>query len=436
METSLLLMSLVVFGILFLTLAAGIWVGFSLFIVGFIGMTFFSSLPAGTNMATSVWATVEKWEYVALPLFILMGEILYRSGISEKLFKALVPWLYRLPGGLLLMNIVSCTLFAAVSGSSAATTATVGRITLAEFDKLGYDRSLSMGSLAGAGTLGFLIPPSLIMIVYAILAEVSIGKMFMAGILPGLLLAGIYSLYIIIQGIRRPEIAPKAKETYSWAERFIGLKDLAPTLTLILMVLGSIYGGYATPTEAAALGVFGAFSFAALNKSMSFKIIFECLIGAVKTNAMIMLIVVGAGFLSRAMGFLGIPAAITQAIIELNLSPYMLMLLLGAVYIVLGCLLDGFSIVVMTLPIALPMVTAAGFDPIWFGIYLILMVEVSQITPPVGFNLFVIQGLTGEPIMRIARYALPFFFLMLLTTAILTIFPDIALILPELMVGK
>ena len=436
MEASMGYMSFIVFGILFLTLASGIWVGFSLFIVGFMGMVLFGTLPAGNNMASSLWATCEKWEYVALPLFILMGEILYRSGISEKLFKSLVPWLYRLPGGLLLMNIISCTLFAAVSGSSAATTATVGRITLAEFDKLGYDKRLAMGSLAGAGTLGFLIPPSLIMIVYAILAEVSIGKMFMAGILPGLLLAGIYSSYIIYRGIRNPGIAPRTQESYSWKERLVGLKDIAPVLILILMVLGSIYGGIATPTEAAALGVFGAAIFAYINRRMNKKIMFECLIGAVKTNAMIMLIVVGAGFLSRVMGFLGIPAAITTAITELNLSPYTLMLLLGGFYILLGCLLDGFSIVVMTLPIALPMVVAVGFDPIWFGIYLILMVEVSQITPPVGFNLFVIQGLTGEPIVQIAKYAFPFFLLMLFTTAIITIFPEIALILPKLMVGK
>ncbi|KIX10768.1 TRAP transporter large permease [Dethiosulfatarculus sandiegensis] len=436
MEFSLLTMSLVVFGVLFLALGAGIWVGFALFIVGFVGMTFFGTLPAGNNMASSVWATVEKWEYVALPLFILMGEILFRSGISERLFKSLVPWLYRLPGGLLLMNIVSCTLFAAVSGSSAATTATVGRITLAEFDKLGYDKRMAMGSLAGAGTLGFLIPPSLIMIVYAILAEVSIGKMFMAGILPGLLLASVYIAYIIFQGIRKPEIAPRMAESYSWSERFVALKDLAPTIFLILMVLGSIYAGIATPTEAAALGVFGATLFAVINRQMTWKTMMECLIGAVKTNAMIMLIVIGAGFLSRVMGFLGIPAAITEFIVGLGLSPYTLMVLLGLFYIVLGCLLDGFSIVVMTLPIALPMVTAAGFDPVWFGIYLVLMVEVSQITPPVGFNLFVIQGLTGEPIMKIARYAFPFFFLMLFTTAILTIFPDIALFLPNIMVGK
>ena len=436
MDASMAQMSLVVFGVLFLALGSGVWVGFALFMVGFVGMVLFSSLPAGNNIASSIWATIEKWEYVALPMFILMGEILYRSGISEKLFRSLVPWLYRLPGGLLLMNIISCTLFAAVSGSSAATTATVGRITLAELDKLGYDKQLAMGSLAGAGTLGFLIPPSLIMIVYAILAEVSIGKMFMAGILPGILLSGIYSSYIIYRGLRNPDIAPRAQETYSWKERITGLKDLAPTLILILMVLGSIYAGVATPTEAAALGVFGATGFAIINRRLTFKIFMDCLVGAVKTNAMIMLIVMGAGFLSRVMGFLGIPAAITQAITEMNLSPYTLMILLGCVYVVLGCLLDGFSIVVMTLPIALPMVTQAGFDPIWFGIYLILMVEVSQITPPVGFNLFVIQGLTGEPIMRIAKYAFPFFFLMLLTTAILTLFPEIALYLPKLMTVK
>ena len=436
MENELFLMSLVVFGVLFLALGSGQWVSFALFLVGFIGVVFFSRLPAGGNMASSTWSIVEKWEYVALPLFILMGEILFRSGISEKLFKSLVPWLYRLPGGLLLMNIVACTLFAAVSGSSAATTATVGRITLTEFEKLGYDRKLAMGSLAGAGTLGFLIPPSLVMIIYAILAEVSIGKMFMAGILPGFLLAGVYSAYIIIQGVINPSIAPRMKETYTWKERLIALKDLAPTIILILMVLGSIYAGVATPTEAAALGVLGAAGFALLNRQMTWAILFEALINAVKTNAMIMMIVIGAGFLSRAMGFLGIPAAITRFIVGLGLSPYVLMILLGGFYLVIGCLLDGFSIVVMTLPIALPMVVSAGFDPIWFGIYLVLMVEVSQITPPVGFNLFVIQGLTGEPIMNIARYALPFFGLMLLTTVILTLFPEIALFLPGIMVGK
>ena len=436
MDASTLFMCLVILAALVITLGSGIWIGFSLFLVGWIGMTFFSPLPAGNNMASSIWATVNQWELVALPLFILMGEVLFHSGISESLFRGLVPWLYRLPGGLILMNIVSCTLFAAVSGSSAATTATVGRITLAELDKLGYDRKLAMGSLAGAGTLGFLIPPSLIMIVYAILAEVSIGKMFIAGVFPGMLLAGVYVAYIIYRGIRNPELAPRLGENYTWRERMVALKDFGPVVILILMVLGSIYAGVATPTEAAALGVFGAVLFAVLNRRLGWLGMFSCLKAAVKTTCMICLIVMGAAYLSRVMGLLGIPAAITRAIVGMDLSPYTLMIMLGLVYIVLGCILDGFSIVVMTLPIAQPMVEAAGFSPIWFGIYLILMVELSQITPPVGFNLFVIQGLTGESIGTIARHAFPFFMLMVLTTAIITIFPEIALFLPRLMVGK
>jgi C4-dicarboxylate transporter DctM subunit len=386
-------------------------VGFSLFIVGFVGMTLFSSLPAGNNMASSVWATIEKWEYVALPMFILMGEILYRSGISERLFRALVPWLYRLPGGLLLMNIISCTLFAAVSGSSAATTATVGRITLAELDKLGYDRRIAMGSLAGAGTLGFLIPPSLIMIVYAILAEVSIGKMFMAGILPGhpALRVSTPTSSIAASAIRRSHRA--CRTPTRGPSGLPPSKDLAPTLILILMVLGSIYAGVATPTEAAALGVFGATVFAFVNRQMNPQaILLECLVGAVKTNAMIMIIVVGAGFLSRVMGFLGIPAAITQAITGMQLSPYVLMILLGLVYVVLGCLLDGFSIVVMTLPIAL-----AHGDRRRVRSHLVRhLSDFDGGGQPDhsagGIQPFRHSGAHREPIMRIARHALPFFF--------------------------
>ncbi|MBS1256686.1 MAG: C4-dicarboxylate TRAP transporter large permease protein DctM [Deltaproteobacteria bacterium] len=434
MDPTLLNMSLLVFGILVLTLGSGIWIGLSLFIVGMVGMEMFSFLPAGSNMASSIWATVNKWELVALPLFILMGEVLFRSGISENLFKALVPWLYRFPSGLLLINIVACTLFAAVSGSSAATTATVGRITLSEFKKLGYNESLSMGSLAGAGTLGFLIPPSLVMIIYAILAEVSIGKMFIAGIFPGLLLAGIYIAYLLIQGVLNPDIAPRSQEHYSWMERVIALKSVAPVAVLILAVLGSIYLGIATVTEAASLGVLASVLFAWNNRTLDRKTLIECLLASVKTTSMIILIVMGASFLSRAMGILGIPRELTEFIGSLGLSPYVLILMLGLIYLVLGCILDGFSIVVMTLPIALPLTAQAGFDPIWFGIFLILMVELSQITPPVGFNLFVIQGLTGKNIGTIAKAAFPFFLLMILTTGLLTVFPQIALYLPGLMV--
>ena len=357
MDATLLNMSILVIGMLVLTLGSGIWIGLSLFIVGMVGMEVFSFLPAGSNMASSIWATVNKWELVALPLFILMGEILFRSGISENLFKALVPWLYRFPSGLLLINIVACTLFAAVSGSSAATTATVGRITLSEFKKLGYDESLSMGSLAGAGTLGFLIPPSLVMIIYAVLAEVSIGKMFIAGIFPGLLLAGIYITYLVIRGLQNPEIAPRGQETYSWMERILALKSVAPVAVLIMAVLGSIYMGIATVTEAAALGVLAAVLFACANRSLGWGTLLECLLAAVKTTSMIILIVMGASFLSRAMGILGIPRELTQYIGSLDLSPYVLIIMLGLIYLLLGCILDGFSIVIMTLSIALTLTT-------------------------------------------------------------------------------
>lgn len=436
MDANLLTMSFIVFGVLAITLGAGIWIGISLFIVGLVGMEIFSILPPGPNMASSIWGSVNNWELVALPLFIFMGEILFRSGISEKLFQALVPWLNRFPSGLLLINVVACTLFAAVSGSSAATTATVGRITLAEFSKLGYDKKLSIGSLAGAGTLGFLIPPSLIMIIYAVLAEVSVGKMFIAGILPGLLLASIFICYLVYRGIRNPGIAPQTGQKYTWADRSRALKDVLPVFVLIAAVLGSIYAGVATVTEAAALGVLAAAAFAFFNRRLNWSTLVECLLAAVRTTSMIIFIVVGASFLSRAMGILGIPRELTRIIGEMGLSPYLLIAMLALVYIVLGCILDGFSIVVMTLPIALPLVTMAGFDPIWFGIFLILMVELSQITPPVGFNLFVIQGLTTESIGDIAKAAFPFFLLMLLTTVIVTLFPEITTYLPSIMLGK
>lgn len=433
MDDSLLIMSLVVVAGLLVTLGSGIWIGCSLFIVGFIGMDLFSSLPAGSNMASSLWSTVNKWELVALPLFIFMGEILFRSGISENLFKALVPWFQRFPSGLLLINIVACTMFAAVSGSSAATTATVGRITLSEFKSMGYNRALSLGSLAGAGTLGFLIPPSLIMIIYAILADVSIGKMFVAGVFPGLMLASIYMGYLIFRGIKDPNIAPRHEQTFTWAERIGGLKHVLPVFVLIAAVLGSIYAGVASITEASALGVLASMIFSLLSRKMSFATLYECLEGAVKTTSMIIFIVMGAGFLSRAMGILGIPAELTQLIGGMELSPFLLIAMLALTYIFLGCILDGFSIVVMTLPIALPLTIGAGFDPIWFGVFLILMVELSQITPPVGFNLFVIQGLTGDNIGSIAKASFPFFLLMIVATIILTIFPQIALWLPNQM---
>nr|WP_255679625.1 TRAP transporter large permease subunit [Brevibacillus humidisoli] len=416
-----------------LTLGSTIWVGLSLFLVGIGSFAFFTDSPPMTILANVLWNNTHSSTMMALPLFIFMGEILFRSKISENLFKGLSPWMSFLPGRLIHVNIIASSLFAAVSGSSAATTATVGKITLPELLKRNYDRSLSLGSLAGAGTLGFLIPPSMIMLVYGIVAEVSIGKLFIAGVIPGILLAAAFSGFTIIRCIVNPDLAPKG-ESYTWADRIKSLPLLLPVCILIVMVLGSIYAGWATPTEAASVGVVGALFFALLSRSLNKDIFWEAVLGAVKTSSMIMLIVVGASYLSVAVGYLGIPASLTQWIGTLGLSRFQLIMLMSIMYIILGCLLDGFSMIVMSLPLALPLIIAAGFDPLWFGIYLIMMIEVAQITPPVGFNLFVINGLVRDDVLKIAWYALPSFLMILAVVAIVTLYPDIVLWLPNQMV--
>jgi len=415
-------------------LLSTVWVGISLFLVGLVAFVFFTDSPSLAILSNIVWNSISGSTMLALPLFVLMGEILFRSKISENLFNGLSPWMDHLPGRLVHVNIVACTLFAAVSGSSAATTATVGKITLPELLKRNYDRSLVLGSLAGAGTLGFLIPPSMMMLVYGILADVSIGKLFIAGLIPGLILAASFSGYVILRCLHTPSLAPRSDLIYTWSDRWKTIPQLLPVFSLIIMVLGSIYMSWATPTEAAAVGVLGSVFFAWISRSLDWKVLQEALMGSVKTSCMIMWIVCGASFLSVAVGYLGIPASLTAFIGTLELSKYMLIVILSAMYLVLGCLLDGFSMIVMSLPIALPLIKAAGFDPIWFGIYLVIMIEVAQITPPVGFNLFVINGLVHDNLFTIARYALPSFIIMMAFTAFITIYPDIVLILPRLMI--
>ncbi len=419
---------------LFVFLGGTLWIGIALFLVGLLGLFIFTGLPALPIMANIVWNNTSGSTMMALPLFIFMGEILFRSKISENLFRGLSPWMDKIPGRLIHVNVFASTLFAAVSGSSAATTVTVGKITLPEFDKRGYDRTLCVGSLAGAGSLGFLIPPSMMMLVYGIMADVSIGKLFMAGFIPGLMIAGAFSTYVIYRCILHPELAPAGGLHYSWKDRLMSIPLLAPVVILVTVVLGSIYAGWATPTEAAAVGVAGSIFFALLTKSLTAEVFKEALMGSVKTSCMIMWIVCGAAFLSVAVGYLGIATSLTKFVSSLGLSRYALILILSIMYLVMGCLLDGFSMIVMSLPIALPLVNQAGFDPIWFGIYLVIMIQLAQITPPVGFNLFVINGLIEEDIGKIAIAALPFFIILLLITALLTIFPDIVLFLPKLMV--
>ncbi len=427
--------SLTLMGLLVLCLGSSLWIGIALALVALGSFTIFLDLPALTILSNVLWNNTSGSTMMALPLFIFMGEILFRSKISENLFKGLSPWMDKIPGRLIHVNIFASTLFAAVSGSSAATTATVGKITLPEYRRRNYNMKLCIGSLAGAGTLGFLIPPSMMMLVYGIMADVSIGKLFIAGFLPGLLIAITFSGYVMFRCVRHPEYAPRGDLSYTWLDRLKALPLLAPVVILVGIVLGSIYAGWATPTEAAAVGVLGALFFAALTRSLSFAVFREALMGAVKTSCMIMWIVCGAAFLSVAVGYLGIPRALTAWISTLGLSPYVLMLILSAMYLFMGCLLDGFSMIVMSLPIALPLVRLAGFDPLWFGIFLIIMIQLAQITPPVGFNLFVINGLTEESIGNIARAAIPFFILLLVITVLLTIFPDLVLLLPNMMVS-
>ena len=415
-------------------LVSSVWVGISLFMVGLVGFTAFTGSPTLAILANITWNSTSGSTMLALPLFVLMGEILFRSKISENLFNGLSPWMDHLPGRLVHVNIVACTLFAAVSGSSAATTATVGKITLPELLKRKYDRGLVLGSLAGAGTLGFLIPPSMMMLVYGILADVSIGKLFIAGVIPGLILAAGFSGFVFIRCLMNPELAPQSDLTYTWGDRWRTIPQLLPVISLIVMVLGSIYLGWATPTEAAAVGVLGSVFFAWISQSLDWKVFREALMGSVKTSCMIMWIICGASFLSVGVGYLGIPSALTAYIGTLGLSKYMLIVILSIMYIILGCLIDGFSMIVMSLPIALPLIKAAGFDPIWFGIYLVVMIEVAQITPPVGFNLFVINGLAGDSLFTIAKYALPSFVIMMLFVALISVYPDIVLMVPRLMI--
>ncbi len=419
--------------LLLFLLGSGVWVALSMIAVSSIGMFIFTTRPVGDAMATTIWGTSSSWSLTALPLFVWMGEILFRTKLSENLFKGLSPWLAKLPGGLIHVNVIGCALFAAISGSSAATVATVGKMSIPELKKRKYPEKLLLGSLAGSGTLGLLIPPSIILIIYGVTIEDSIAKLFMAGILPGIMIALIFMLYIIIWSILNKRLMPKGVENFSLKKKIERSKQLLPVIILIISVIGSIYTGIATATEAASLGVVGAlilsFFQGTLNKN-TFKL---SLTGATKTSCMIAFILAGSTFLSLAMGFTGLPRNLAIWIEGMSLSPYTLIFVLTIFYIILGMFLDGISAVVLTMAIIEPMIRQAGFDMIWFGIYLVIVVEMAQITPPVGFNLFVLQGMTNKDMGFIAKSAFPLFLLMILAVIIIIIFPEIALWLPNQM---
>lgn len=417
---------------LFVLLAMGVWVAPALIGVGIVGM-WFAGAPGGSILATSSWATSASWTMTALPLFIWIGEILFRTRLSDDMFAGLAPWVERLPGRLLHVNVFGCGIFAAVSGSSAATAATIGRISLPELKSRGYPESLSLGSLAGSGTLGLLIPPSIIMIVYGVAAQVSVARLFIAGVLPGLMLVTLFSGYIMVWSLLNKNRIPAAGATMAFGARLWATRRLLPVVLLIGAVIGSIYAGIATATEAAAIGVLGSLIIAAASGMLSRQTLVDSLLGAVRTSTMIFFILLGAAFLTSAMSFTGLPAALAAWIADANMPAWALIAALTLLFIVLGCFLDGISIVLLTTSVILPAVQAAGIDLLWFGIFIVLVVEMAQITPPVGFNLFVVQNLTGKDIFTVARAAFPFFLLMVVAVALVTVFPQIVLSLPQAM---
>lgn len=418
---------------LFLILGSGVWIGLTLSGVAWIGMELFSSRSAGDAMAVTIWGSASSWTLTALPLFVWMGEILFRTRLSQDMFKGLAPWMQALPGRLLHTNVVGCAIFAAVSGSSAATCATIGKMTLPELKKRGYPEDMVIGTLAGAGTLGLLIPPSIIMIVYGVSADVSIAKLFIAGVLPGVLLALLFSGYIALWALRHPDQIPPADAKMSFMQKLGESRSLIPVALLILAVLGSIYAGIATATEAAAVGVVGALVISAVQGSLNWSSFKESLLGATRLYCMMALILAGAAFLTLAMGYIGLPRHLAEWIGSQGLSKFQLIMMLAIFYIVLGCFLDGISLVVLTMGVIMPTVLAAGIDPIWFGIFIVLVVEMAQITPPVGFNLFVLQGMTGRQLPYIAKVALPMFLLMVLAVLLIYFVPGIVTWLPQQM---
>jgi tripartite ATP-independent transporter DctM subunit len=419
--------------LIFALLGAGIWIGVAILGVAWLAMELFTNRMAGDSLALTVWGSMSSWTLTALPLFIWMGEILLKTRLSEGMFRGLAPWLQWLPGRLLHTNIIGCTIFAAVSGSSAATCATIGKITLPELAKRNYPESISIGSLAGAGTLGLLIPPSIIMIVYGVAADVSIGKLFIAGVLPGLMLAALFMGYTIFWALRHPEQIPPADIRLTFAQKLAESRHLIPVVLLIAAVLGSIYAGIATATEAASLGVVGALLLGVAQRSLSWSAFKESLMSATRLYCMIALILAGSSFLSLSMGFIGLPRELAEAIGALNLSPFVLILLLMVFFIVLGCFLDGISMVVLTMAVLLPTLQAADIDLLWFGIFIVLVVEMAQITPPVGFNLFVMQGMTKREISTIARAAFPYFLMMVVAVLVIWFFPQLITYLPSQM---
>jgi tripartite ATP-independent transporter DctM subunit len=416
-------------------LSGGVWIAMTLAIVGWVGQAFFTNTLPGKNLFSSFWETSASWELAALPMFIWMGEILYRTRLSEQMFDGLSPWLSKVPGRLMHTTILGCGIFGSVSGSSAATCATIAKVALPELDKRGYDRNIALGSLAAAGGLGILIPPSITMVVYAVAADASVIRLFLAGFLPGFLLMGLFSGYIIWWSLRNPDKVPPAEAPTTFMEKMRRSGSLIPCSLLIVFIVWVLVAGIATATECAAYGVLGSLAIAAAGRSLTWANFWQGLVGATRVSCMIMFILAGAAFLTKTMAFTGIPRELAEFVHGMNLSPFGLIGVLVVVYLILGTALDGISMIVLTSAVVLPMIQKAGFDLVWFGIFIIMLVEIAEITPPVGFNLFVLQNMTGIDSNRIARVTLPFFACMIVGIGLITVFPSIVTIVPDLLMG-
>ncbi len=427
------------FGLLFGILAIGAWIGIALGATAMALAWMFTDIPVTRLLPQHVYNIMTASELVALPLFVMMGEFLFRTRLSRSLFNGLAPWAGLLPGRLLHVNIIACSIFASISGSSAATTQVVGRMTLTELLRRGYSPDIATGSLAGAGTLGFLIPPSTVMIIYGVLAEESVLRLFTAGVVPGFLLAACFSSWIMIHTTIRRDLVPESERNMrnvGLGVRIRALKELGPALFLILCVLGSMYGGIATPTEAAALGVVGAAGLAASQGALTRQALRDVAVGSIQACSMMGLIIMGAAVLGNITAFLGIPDAVAGTVSAWNLSPLQLIIALMLLFLLLGTVLEGFSMIATTLPVVLPLVTAAGFDKVWFGIFMVLVVEMAQITPPVAFNLSIIQRISGQSMSYLTRVTMPYLLIMMLFVILIAVFPQIVLWLPDYLLSR
>lgn len=422
--------------IMLLFLSGGIWIAMTLAICGWVGQAFFVNTQPGKNLFSAFWETNASWELAALPLFIWMGEILFRTKLSEEMFEGLRPWLNRVPGRLMHTTVLGCGIFGSVSGSSAATCATIAKVALPELKKRGYDEKLALGALATSGTLGILIPPSITMVVYAVAADASIIRIFLAGFIPSAILMALFMGYIAWWSIRNPSKVPAADPPSSFLEKVRKSGNLIPCALLIIFIVWVLVAGYATATECAAYGVFGSLAIAAYSRSLTWKNFCEGLMGTTRTSCMIMIILAGAAFLTKTMAFTGVPRELAEWVNAMQLSPYALIGCLVVVYLILGTALDGISMIVLTAAVVLPMIQKAGFDLIWFGIFIVLLVEIAEVTPPVGFNLFVLQNMTGKDSNTIARAAIPFFICLVICIGIITVFPEVVTVLPDYVMGK